>query len=188
LEPNIFLESREMPRRGSDEKLLSMCGRLIERKRPWIAVHALADPRLRDYRLLVIGDGPLRGELTELADVLGVSGRITYVGRVDHQTAQSLVASTRALLHPAAREGAAWVVGEAAAMGVPAVVIEGGGAESTVRECANGGGIAKRDRRLHRQVGLYVDAVVDTLRRPRPEVSRRWEADRIPRLLNEWWL
>lgn len=188
LEPNIFLETPELSRPGSDDKLLSMCGLLIERKRPWIAVRALADPRLCAYRLLVIGDGPLRGELSELADVLGVSERITYVGRVDHQTAQSLVASTRALLHPAAREGAAWVVGEAAAMGVPAVVIEGGGAESTVRECANGGGIAKRDRRLSRQVALYVDAVADTLRRPRPEASHRWEADRIPRLLDEWWL
>jgi hypothetical protein len=40
-----------------------MSGLLIERKRRWLAVQALADKSLRDYRKVIVGDGHLRSEL-----------------------------------------------------------------------------------------------------------------------------
>jgi glycosyltransferase involved in cell wall biosynthesis len=37
-----------------------------------------------DGHLVVVGDGPLRGELQTLAERLGVAGRVTFAGRVDN--------------------------------------------------------------------------------------------------------
>lgn len=183
VEPNIAVDTVPQPE-VRDDHLLSICGLLIERKRPWIALEVLTHPALQEYRLQVIGDGPLRSQLEALADKLDVADRVSFLGQLDHSEALKQLGASRLLLHPAAREGAAWVVGEAAAMGVPAVAFDSVGGATTVRMSANGGTIvAKADNRT----SAFAEGVIRALQHPEPEPTGRWNSSRLPALLNDWW-
>lgn len=185
LEPNIVVDLYGVITPEVDDELLSISGLLINRKRPWIALQALRDPILANYRLLVIGDGPLRGGLESFVRQERLGKRVEFVGRLERHDALSQVARSRVLLHPAIREGSPWVVGEAAALGVPAVAYGRSGADSTVRLSANGGEVV--ENRTVDPIKTFVQGVATVLSRPRPQPSNRWNAERIPALLDEWW-
>lgn len=183
VEPNIFVERRD--RAGAvDEAVLVVAGHLVHRKRPWLAVRAMADPRLADRRLLVLGDGPLRGDLERLVRELGLSSRVDLAGAVPREVALEALTTSRLLVHPSAREGSPWVIGEAAAGGTAAVVMPGSGAEATVRLCDNGGVIAPDHED---DTVAFADGVVEALERPQPVPSERWSIDRLPGLLDVWY-
>jgi len=184
LEPNVVCEpvASERPR---EDDLLVTSGLLITRKRPWLAIGIMTDPRLRDYRLKIIGDGPLASDLQRLAEDLGVARRVTFTGSLPREEAVQALASARCLVHPSSREGSPWVVGEAAACGVPAVVFANSGAEATVRLSANGGQIVAEDAD---HSGALASGVISALAQPSPLPSHRWSAQRIPKLLSDWWV
>ena len=184
VEPNIFVERRERSEPIEEDRLV-MAGHLVERKRPWLAIRAMADARLADHRLEVLGDGPLRGALEDLARDLRVTDRVRFLGAIPREETLERFSTSRLLVHPSAREGSPWVVGEAAASGLAAVVMPGSGAEATVRLCGNGGVVAP----LATPDGAprLVEGVLDALARPQPEPSRRWSADRLPGLLDAWY-
>ena len=186
LEPNIVIDVDQFPRIAVENDLLTMSGLLINRKRPWIALEALLDPRLANYRLNIVGDGPLRPVLEGFAKRSGLVPRVNFLGVVDREEALRLVAASRVLLHPAAREGASWAVGEAAALGVPAVAVQGSGADSTIRLSQNGGFVVRSDQR--NLVNAFAEAILTVLSRPRPLPSTRWSAARFPALFDKWWL
>jgi glycosyltransferase involved in cell wall biosynthesis len=185
LEPNIIVDFEDPGHFPKDKYLLAIVGLLIDRKRPWLAILAMQHPGLASYHLNVIGDGSLREELEQLAQEIGVAPRVSFLGTLERTEALRTLAKSRLLLHPASREGSAWVVGEAAALGVPAVVFEGAGAESTVRLSGNGGGVARS------QVADLVEALVEeTLRvlaQPQPDPINRWSSGRFQTLLDNWW-
>ncbi len=66
--------------------LFAFAGRLVGWKGIGIAIRALVDPALRDTstKLLVIGAGPERPRLKELARTLGVSDRVLFQDPVSH--------------------------------------------------------------------------------------------------------
>lgn len=183
VEPNIVVE-RQSPSADRDPLLLVIVGHLVTRKRPWLAVRMLRDPRLVGYRLAVLGDGPLRLTLEQLARTEGVADRVRFLGSVDRSVALDVMAEARLLVHPSSREGSPWVVGEAAASGLASVVMPGSGAEATVRLCDNGGVVApvRAD-----EVDSLADGVVEALEHPRPAPSARWSAGRLPGLLDSWY-
>lgn len=183
IEPNIFVERRERIAPVHPDVLV-MAGHLVPRKRPWLAVRAIADRRLDGRRLVVLGDGPLRGDLEHLAAELEVTDRVEFRGAVPRGEALDIMSTSRLLIHPSAREGSPWVVGEAAAGGLPAVVMSGSGAEATVRLCDNGGVVAPR---RPDEVDALVEGVLEALGRPMPEPTDRWSAARLPGLLDEWY-
>lgn len=186
IEPNIVVDmipSHEL----CDDHLLSIVGLLIDRKRPWLAVEALTYPGLGDYRLQVIGDGPLRSVLESLAQVLDVAGRVSFLGRLEHAEALAALGRSRLLLHPAVREGAPWAVGEAAALGIPAVVFDSVGAATTVRLSANGGEVVSLPTMPGDLANAFADGILRSLQRPKPGPITRWSSERLPKLLEEWW-
>jgi phosphatidylinositol alpha-1,6-mannosyltransferase len=96
---------------------------------------------------LVIGDGPLRAELEHLAEVLGVSDHVVFVGAIDHlsndlpryyRACDVFVMVSRPL--PRGREierfGMAYL--EAGACGKPVVAGRGGGVEEAVEDGVTG--------------------------------------------------
>ena len=184
LEPNIVVERRAVRSGAVDEGRLVLAGHLIARKRPWLAIQALGDRRLTELRLDVVGDGPLRASLERLADESGVGARVRFLGAVPRAGALDLMSTSRLLVHPSSREGSPWVVGEAAACGLAAVVMPGSGSEATVRLSANGGVVAPAEPD---QVTALAEGVLAALSRRQPEPSDRWSAARLPGLLDTWY-
>lgn len=82
--------------------------------------------------LWVVGDGPLRAELSERAAAAGVGGRVRFLG-VRHDVGD-LLAAADLLVLASDTEGTPGVVLEAAALGVPAVATRVGGTAECVVE------------------------------------------------------
>lgn len=88
---------------------------------PVIAALQAEFPKIR---ATVIGDGPDRS-VAELAAVeLGVSDRISFVGRVNDEELGRYLQTAGALFFPSVREGFGLVVCEAARFGTPSVVVK----------------------------------------------------------------
>jgi rhamnosyl/mannosyltransferase len=121
-------------RRRFDGPLFVLLGRLRHYKGVDVAIDAMRDARLRDATLLVVGDGPLRGELEARARDGGV--RVEFVGEVaDHQRPAYLHAAD-VFVFPGTNRGEAFgiVQVEAMATGTPAVSTELGTGTSWVNQ------------------------------------------------------
>jgi glycosyltransferase involved in cell wall biosynthesis len=102
-------------------------GRLEPRKRPWVAIDALA-ALLRSgvaAALVLAGDGPLGEELRARAGALGVSEAVRFAGRVSDPDKWRLYDSAEVLLFASTLEGFGLVVAEAQSRGVPVVAAAG---------------------------------------------------------------
>jgi glycosyltransferase involved in cell wall biosynthesis len=100
-------------------------GRLVDWKRLDLAIRALANvPRAR---LEVIGDGPLRGEWTQLAASLNLSDRVSFLGWMPQAECAERLRSATALLLPSIYECGGAVVLEAMATGTPVIAVAWGG-------------------------------------------------------------
>jgi len=71
--------------------------RLTPLKRLGLLVRALAEPAARHVRVAIAGEGPSRSELEELAAHLGVTDRVTLLGRIDEATLVDRLARCRAV-------------------------------------------------------------------------------------------
>jgi len=100
-------------------------GRLETRKGLEIAIDALAaapdGSLLAKAKLVLIGEGPLRGDLVRRATARGVAPRLVMAGRRDDGAVAALIAQSAALLFPSHVEGFGFPVHEALARGVPAL-------------------------------------------------------------------
>ena len=76
-----------------------------------------------DVRFLVVGDGPLRPSLEELAAQLGIAGQVTFTGFVED--VPSIMSELQLLVISSLWEGFGLTAVEAMALGVP-VVSSGG--------------------------------------------------------------
>jgi glycosyltransferase involved in cell wall biosynthesis len=103
---------------------------LIPLKGQRLAIEALAE--LPGATLILVGDGPERGELERLAASLGVSRRVRFLGNRPHDELPGLLAAADAMVLPSEREGLANVWVEALACGTPLVIGDVGGAREVV--------------------------------------------------------
>ncbi len=115
--------------------LLSV-GHLIERKGHDLAIRALG--QLPEYRLLVVGDGPERAALGQLAATLGVESRVRFLGPQPHDKLPAIYGAADALVLASAREGWPNVLLEAMACGTPVVASNVWGNPEVVRSPAAG--------------------------------------------------
>ncbi len=109
--------------------LLTVC-RLV----PWKGVDAILRrlPQLPDTRLIVAGDGILRGELGALADTLGVAGRVIFLGHISATEVRGYMRRAAAFVLNSTYEGLPHVVLEAMAAGVPVIATDAGGTGEVV--------------------------------------------------------
>ena len=105
-------------------------GHMIERKGMHFVIEALA--RVPDATLLIAGDGPEERSLRALADRLGVSGRIRFLGAIAHAELGDIYNSADALFLASSREGMPNVVLESLACGTPVVAAPFAGVEELV--------------------------------------------------------
>jgi glycosyltransferase involved in cell wall biosynthesis len=104
-----------------DVPTVVFCGRLHEQKGLGDLVHAIAEiARLgNSVQLVLVGDGPERLPLEQLADLLGIKTRVHFVGAVA-QTEPYLRAADVFVL-PSYQEGLSVALLEALALGIPTI-------------------------------------------------------------------
>jgi teichuronic acid biosynthesis glycosyltransferase TuaC len=93
-------------------------GRLVASKRVDRAIEHVARARTVDA-LVVVGDGPERARLEDLARARGIDAR--FVGAVGRTAALAWIGAATELLHASTAEGLSTVVREAAALGTRVV-------------------------------------------------------------------
>jgi glycosyltransferase involved in cell wall biosynthesis len=117
-------------------------GRHIAAKRVTELVPALARARAEvpDLRGEIYGDGPEREKVLRAIAELGLDGHVSAPGFVDREALESSLRSALCLVLPSRREGYGLVVVEAAARGVPTVVVQGpdNAATELIEESVNG--------------------------------------------------
>ena len=117
-------------------------GRHIPEKRVPALVRAFAALRERapELRLVVYGDGPDRDEVLVLIDALGLRDVASAPGFVAAEVVEEGLAGALCMVLPSRREGYGMVVVEAAARGVPSVVVTDpdNAATELVEEGSNG--------------------------------------------------
>lgn len=128
---------------------IAVVGRLVPHKRVEHVLRAVAILRHRhpQLRVSVVGDGWWSGRLRQVAETLGVSDRVDFLGFVDEKTKHRVYASASLLALPSLKEGWGIVVMEAATHGVPTVAYR------------NAGGVAESI--LDGRTGLLVDGDVN---------------------------
>ncbi|MDY0884062.1 glycosyltransferase family 4 protein [Dongia soli] len=136
---NSFVPAQH-PASGGPLALLSV-GRLHVQKGLDVLLQAMAKlpPQLRDAcRLILVGDGPERGPLQELASQLGLSQLIEFRGWVDRAEIAAIYAAADLFVFPSRDEGMPNAVLEAMASGLPIVATRISGSEELVVEGGNG--------------------------------------------------
>jgi glycosyltransferase involved in cell wall biosynthesis len=90
-----------------------------------------AVPEIREeipkVRVLIVGDGPERSRLVELARELGVSDRIEFLGAAPHEAMPGLLASGEIAVFPSLMEATSVAALEAMACGKAVLATEVGG-------------------------------------------------------------
>lgn len=119
---------------------LLFLGRLVPRKRPEVAIDALAELRRGgiDAQLVVAGGGELRPLLERRAHARGVAGAVRWLGVVSEAQKWALYEEADVLLFPSALEGFGFVAAEAQLAGLPTIVAEGTSAAEIVRDGETG--------------------------------------------------
>lgn len=105
-------------------------GRFDPQKDHVTLLNALAATADEDQHLLLVGDGPLRGDIAECIDILGLQNRVHLVG-VRHDI-PALMASSDALVMSSRYEGLPNVLMEAHAAGLPVVATDVGGVREVI--------------------------------------------------------
>ncbi len=125
-----------------DAVVIGTVGRLVEVKDQRTLVQAFADlvdsdPGLRArLRLLIVGDGPLRGALEAQAEALGVSDLLWLPG--DRDDVAVLLREIDVFVLPSLAEGISNTVLEAMASGLPVIATRTGGNPELVEDGVNG--------------------------------------------------
>lgn len=94
-------------------------GNLVELKGVHVTLAALAT--LPDVTLLIAGRGPEEARLRQLAERLGISGRVRFLGTVPHAQLCEYYNAADALVLASSREGMPNVVLESMACGTPVI-------------------------------------------------------------------
>jgi glycosyltransferase involved in cell wall biosynthesis len=132
---NVIGESEALARSAGPVREVLSVGRLDSEKNPLLLIDVIAalnesDP---EWKLVIVGDGPLRAQIEArveelaLTDVVDVRGYVPIDGELP-----SLYASSDVFLHVSWTEGVPQVLFEAFAAGLPIVATDVGGVAQAV--------------------------------------------------------
>jgi glycosyltransferase involved in cell wall biosynthesis len=106
----------------SEPRLVSV-GRLSEQKGQLLLVEAAAHLRDRgvDFELVIVGDGPLRGQIERLIERLDLHRQVRITGFLRNSAVRQELVAARAMVLPSLAEGLPVVIMEALALGRPVI-------------------------------------------------------------------
>lgn len=131
----------------TDTTYITFVGRLSASKDPYTPIKAL-DRLQSDYpglKLYILGDGPLKPDLTAFAAENSLTGQINFLGSLTHPQVYQVLAGSVANLCTSFTEAFGKVNTQALGMGVPIVVTRVEGIKDILREGYNGYGIEPGD-------------------------------------------
>jgi glycosyltransferase involved in cell wall biosynthesis len=144
-------------------------GSLLPRKAPTLAVEAFAElRRTMSARLIIAGDGPLRGQVHATIQRLGLTQDVQMPGKVSWGEIRSLYDSASVLLFTSLREsfGAPFI--EALGRGLPVVALDLAGiADADVGSAALKVALPPRAGDLPRRIGSALQTIL---------CDREWES------------
>lgn len=114
-----------------EPRIVLFVGNFYAIKNPLVLVEAFAqlarEDEFRDLLLVLVGGGPLEGELQYRAQRPGLAGRIVIAGRHDSAHVAKFMQASDVLCLPSSNEGVPNVILEAFACGLPVVASKVGG-------------------------------------------------------------
>jgi teichuronic acid biosynthesis glycosyltransferase TuaC len=150
--------------------LLSV-GNLLGFKGHGVVIEALS--LLREYELVIAGDGPDRAAFEAFARECGVSGRVRFVGSLNQQDLRRYYCAADALVLASSREGWPNVLLEAMACGTPVIATQVGGVPEIVSSIEAGVMIRERS------ASALARAVRELFAQPRERAATRRFAERF---------
>lgn len=138
---------------GDGASLVVMVGRFVEKKGHEYGLRAFAKARRRglNARLVIAGDGPLRGSYERLIAELGLGGSVELPGALPHAKICALFAAAAVVLTPSVvartgdRDSGLMVAKEASACAVPVIGTRHGGIPEIIDDGVTGYLVAERD-------------------------------------------
>ncbi len=108
--------------------------RLIKRKGIDDLIRAIPEivKEDRNVKVRIIGEGDMEGELKELANELGVSDFVEFLGYVPHEEISQYYLSSDVFVLPSKNEGMSNTVLEAMASGLPIITTDTGGTKELI--------------------------------------------------------
>lgn len=125
--PFFIEKAREYFGFKPDDTLLITVGRLIPRKSLGDLINVIGILKDSNIKLVVIGDGPERKNLVELASSLNVSDRIIFSGYISDEEKFQLLNISDSYVSSSQHEGFGIVFLEAMALGLPIICYDRGG-------------------------------------------------------------
>lgn len=150
-------------------------GRLRKYKGVQILLRAMRFVReeIPSARLVIVGDGPYRGELEKTASRLGLEGAVSFVGHVSQDEKVRLLRTSHVAASPSPKEGWGLTVVEANACGTPVVASRSPGLRDSVRDGETGYLVKHGDER--ELAGRIVELLRDDRKREKmSEAAIRW--------------
>lgn len=133
IDTNLFFQCKRKAHAGFH---LVTTSNLITLKRTWQILQALAmiEPKVIDYRLTVIGDGPERESLIQWKETLNLGGRVSIVGYKSREEIAEIYETADVFIMLSSSEtfGVAYL--EAMASGIPVIATRCGGPEDFVNK------------------------------------------------------
>lgn len=126
--------------------LAACVGNLVPEKGFALAIEMLGHSA--DLRLVIVGDGPLRNELTALAKRTGVADRVKFLPAMQQAQLRRVYSAADVLLITSTREGWPNVVLESLACGTPVAALDVGAVGDMLTDPAIGRIVAERDALL----------------------------------------
>jgi glycosyltransferase involved in cell wall biosynthesis len=112
---------------------ISQIGRLTKDKQPILGLETVKQLRENGWNghFHLVGSGPLESDVRAFIKDNNMNQYVTAYGDVTEQSKWNILDKTAVLLHPSKREGFGLAIVEAAAAGIPAVLIRGANNKST---------------------------------------------------------
>jgi colanic acid/amylovoran biosynthesis glycosyltransferase len=138
---------------AAKEWRLVQAGRLIEKKGLPVTLHAFA-LFLRQHpnaNLTIAGEGPLLGQLQNLARELNIDARVSFTGFISQEQLREIYYGSHIFLHPSQRgqdgnqEGIPNSMLEAMASGLPVFATDHGGIPEAIQNGVSGVLVSERD-------------------------------------------
>jgi glycosyltransferase involved in cell wall biosynthesis len=112
-------------------------GRLLHWKGFHLGLQAFIKADIPDAEYWILGEGPEREQLLELANASPQADRVKFLGRLPREMALAQLGQCHILVHPSLHDSGGWVCLEAMAAGRPVICLDLGG--SAVQVTANTG-------------------------------------------------
>jgi colanic acid/amylovoran biosynthesis glycosyltransferase len=151
----------------NDEWRFVQAGRLIDKKGLPVTLRAFAFFLCQhpNAKLTIAGEGPLLGQLQNLARELNIDGRVSFTGFISQEQLREIYYASHIFLHPSQtghdgnQEGIPNSILEAMASGLPVFATQHGGIPETIESGVSGVLVPERDHQ--KLAGALLDAAQD---------------------------